>query len=182
MDGVLADFIGALSIAQCKPNPYTDPAIRGAALGCWDTDKLWGISVKEFWAPSNTYEFWDTINKTPEADDIVDLVYRLVGEENVAMLTAPSTFEGCIPAKRAWIRRHYGDLSKRMIFTLSKEFLATPTNILIDDRDKNVDDYYRAGGPAILVPRLWNRLHALANIGMTLDFVEEKLNEAIRSK
>lgn len=155
MDGVIADFVGAISLAHNRPNPYLKPE----AQGIWDMELLWGISAAEFYRPSDCREFWVSMPKTPEADQIVELALASFGLANTAILTAPSSFEGCIPGKRAWIERYYPTLKSQMIFGSAKEFLAGPNRWLLDDRDKNVDAFQKAGGHGVLVPRPWNRGH-----------------------
>ena len=161
MDGVIADFMSSLCAAHGKPSPYVDPVNKGK----FDTEKLWGISDTEFWAPvaKNSLEFWETIQKTPEADEIVKLAVLEFGIENVAILTAPSKDPGSVPGKRYWIERHYPAFRKRMIFTTAsaKCFVAGPRKVLIDDKDSNVDEFDEHGGTGILVPRPWNAEHML---------------------
>lgn len=160
MDGVIADFMGSLCRVHGKTNPYED----AKALGCWDTEQLWGISEKEFWAPiaGNSLEFWQGIEKTKEADEIVELVSNAFGPANVVILTAPSSDHGSVPGKRDWIERHYPQFKKRMIFATAsaKQFMASSTSVLVDDKDSNVAEFIRAGGHSVLVPRPWNMDHA----------------------
>lgn len=153
MDGVLADFVGGVVKAHGRPYPYIHPS----SYGCFDIEKIWGISAHDFWSPCDGASFWDNLGKTPEADTLVNSVCEQFGPDNVAILTAPSQSPYCVPGKRRWIERYYPQLKKNIIFGSAKKFLAAPTRVLIDDRDKNVDDFVGAGGCAILMPRLWNR-------------------------
>ncbi len=159
MDGVIADFIGAALVLHGRPELYT----LASSKGVWDTEKLLGITAKEFWEPLNGAEFWSKLPKTPEADGIVALVEAAVGKENVAILTAPASSENCIPGKYKWIRRHFPQFSKRIIFASCKEFMASPERILIDDRDSNVDAFNYAGGKGLLLARDWNQDHKYAD-------------------
>lgn len=161
MDGVIADFMTQLCIFHDRPSPYVDPS----AYGIWDTEKLWNITVDEFWAPikKDSYAFWKMIPKTSEADAIVKLVSDTFGVENVAILTAPSDDEGAVPGKRRWMKRNFPQFEKRMIFGSAKEFLAAPYRVLVDDRDKNILSFEDAGGEGVLVPRLWNRAYHYAD-------------------
>lgn len=159
MDGVLTDFVGGISRAHNRPNPYE----QGQGLGIFQIEQVWGITPSEGWAPTNSYEFWYNLEYTPEADMIVALATEKVGAKNVAILTAPSQFEGCVNAKRASITRRYPFLAKRMIFTAAKEFVAAPGKLLIDDKDSNIDKWREQGGVGILVPRLWNRYYLKAH-------------------
>jgi 5'(3')-deoxyribonucleotidase len=175
MDGVIADFMGSLCRAHGRLNPYAD----AKALGCWDTEKLWGITEFEFWRPivDHSLEFWETIEKTPEADELVKLACLEFGTENVAILTAPSKDHGSVPGKRNWIERHYPCFSKRMIFTTAKAkcFVAGPGKFLLDDKDSNVDEFDDHGGVGILVPRPWNAEHMLEGnlVGVVKDQIRE---------
>lgn len=153
MDGVLADFLGSVARLHGRQLPYDRPESRGV----WNTEKLWGITAEEFWAPCDGPTFWDDLEKTEEADKLVSAVCQQFGEDNVAFLTAPSQSPHCVPGKRRWIERYYPRLKKNIIYGSAKKFLAAPNRLLIDDRDENVDNYISAGGPAILMPRMWNR-------------------------
>jgi 5'(3')-deoxyribonucleotidase len=155
MDGVLADFNKAAHVAHGKPR-QTSRSFQQP----WDLHLLWGQTEEEFWAPTNSFEFWYNIEKTPEADEIVELAMKTWGVGNIAILTSPSDFGECIHAKREWIKRYYPQFEKRMIYAYSKKFLASPWRVLLDDRERNVDDFNAAGGFAIMVPRLWNSRYA----------------------
>lgn len=167
MDGVLVDFLQGISDLHGRPNPYlTDPK----SFGVWDTEQLWGISPKDFWKPveENSYEFWSTLKPTEEALDIVDVVCREFGVENVAILTHPSTDDGCVPGKRDWINQYFPQFEKRVIYGGAKEFLAGPNRLLVDDKDKNVDKFREAGGQAVLLPRAWNRAYGMRTIPISV--------------
>lgn len=153
MDGVLADFVGGIARAHGRPDPYTSKS----SFGVFDIERLWGMTSKEFWFPADSLEFWAGLSPTPEAFPLVSLCQSLVGRHNIAILTSPSSSVQCIPGKRQWIDRYFPQYASRMIFGSAKQFLAAPHRILIDDRDSNVDSFIMAGGPAILLPRLWNR-------------------------
>lgn len=155
MDGVLADFVGAIHRAHGRPNCYDDPA----NFGKFDFEKIWGMSLEEVWT-IDTFEFWDTIEKTPEADAIVKFAVDWVGWENIAIVTFPSDGPGCVPGKRAWMKRHFPKLAHQMVFTSFKQALAYHDSILIDDADKNVTAFRNAGGLAVLLPRPWNSAYA----------------------
>ncbi len=79
------------------------------------------------------------------------------------MLTSPSSSMYCIPGKRDWIRRHYPQFNKRIIFGSAKQFIAGPAKLLIDDKDSNIVEFEKHGGIGIRVPRLWNSKHNLSN-------------------
>lgn len=166
MDGVLADFVTGVSAAHGRPSPYEN----GEGRGIFDMEKLWDISSTAFWKPTNSSEFWLNLPKMADADALVEFVMGHFGEDNVAVLTAPSLFDGCMAAKRDWVAKHYPALTKRVIFApaQAKSFLACPDNLLIDDRNENVDRFLERGGHAVLVPRPWNRAHAFSHLSVAV--------------
>ena len=128
MDGVIADFMGSLCKVHGREIPYSDPA----CLGKWDTEKLWGISETEFWAPKVAKQspgiLGDHRRETPEADEIMKLAVLEFGIDNVCILTAPSKDAGSVPGKRAWISKYYPCFSKKILFATAsaKQFCAGP--------------------------------------------------------
>jgi 5'(3')-deoxyribonucleotidase len=180
MDGVLADFVGGCAKAHKRESPYA----HGMGRGVWDMAQLWKISDEEFWAPTNSRDFWLGLEKTAEADAFVEAANKLVGVENVAILSSPSDFEGCVGAKREWLNRHFPqfDNGKRMIFAYSKGFIAGPHRLLVDDRDKNIVEFRKAGGMAILVPRHWNRGHVVAHRAAEIVLADLVPNNAEEAK
>lgn len=162
MDGVLAQFVEGAAKAHNRPDPFDN---NPEALGVFDIEKIWKITPEEFWAPINSrgQSFWEDLDKTPEADEIVNIVTCTFGLSNVAILTAPSRDTSCYIGKFKWLDRHFPQFEGRVIFGSAKEFLAAPEHYLFDDRDKNVEAFDRAGGQGILVPRLWNKGHRRAD-------------------
>lgn len=172
MDGVIIDFVGGVCRAHGRPNPYlTDPK----ALGAWDIDKIWNMSVEEFWAPCDKNpKFWDDLEKMPDADEIVDAVCSKFGEENVAILTAPSQDPECVPGKRRSIERHFPRFKNRIIYGKAKKFLGGPGRTLIDDKDSNCAEFAAAGGAFVRVPRLWNSGWSILP-DVDLEYIKEEL-------
>ena len=83
---------------------------------------------------------------------------------------------GSWPGKVEWVHRYFRTFEKRLIITQApKSLLAKPDTLLIDDRDKNIEEFIAAGGQAILVPRPWNELHGWA--GESLQVVRNSLEE-----
>lgn len=158
MDGVLVDFVTAITKAHGREYPYTHPS----SFGNFDIEKIWGISAKEFWSKDSA-EIWLHAEKTPESDRIVELVIAAFGVENITVVTSPSNHPDCVPSKKKWMRENYPQLEKGMVFCKEKHRLAHPGVVLIDDKQSNCDDFIKAGGHAILVPRPWNGLHAKAD-------------------
>ena len=158
MDGVLDDFNAGVHKLHGRSNLYDNPKF----LKLLDIEVVWVIKQEEFWAPiQSTPGFWYSLPKTPEADQIVDLVVRNFGVENVCVLSSPAIGDpNCIPEKRAWINKYYPQFSKQMLFGGCKQFLAGPGRVLVDDRDKNIEEFAAAGGWGVTVPRPWNKLYS----------------------
>lgn len=170
MDGVLVDFLGGISRVHNRPLPYSQPENRGS----WDVDKLWGITVDEFWAPVNAEPtFWETLQPTAEATELVSLVSGVFGVANVGILTAAAIGEDCFLGKRRWLQRHFPQFSSRLAYAKDKGIYASPRHVLLDDKDTNIESFQEAGGWGILIPRLWNSAHAKA--GAVVRVVAEQL-------
>lgn len=172
-DGVLAQFIEGASLAHNRPLPY-GPSYPNS-YGIWDTEKLWNISANEFWAPLEGPTFWEELTEYPEALDLINLCERVVGRDQLAILTSPSLSPYCVTGKRKWVKARWPWLEKNMIFTSAKRFLARGTSILIDDRDKNLEDWQEAGGLAIQYPRPWNSGWKLDRDGEGFRYIQKRL-------
>lgn len=153
MDGIIADFVTAVHKFHGREDCY----VNSKNYGIFDIEKIWGISPDDFWK-ADSQEFWETVPKMHDADMIVDLVTKVFGEDKIAILTAPSNGPGCVPGKRAWIKRNFPQFQRRIIFANAnvKRFMAGPDKYLIDDKDSNVAEFKAGGGNGILVPRAWN--------------------------
>lgn len=105
-------------------------------------------------------DFWADMEKTPWCDTLLDTCAKMVGRDNVRILTCPIDDPDCAAGKVEWIHRNMPKwMHRQYIITPCKEDCANDHSLLIDDSDKNVDDFRTAGGHAILFPRPWNRLH-----------------------
>lgn len=117
------------------------------------------FTAESFWSEI-TQEFWATV---PLADGLWFLLNRcekLVGKENVCVLSSPTSDPACAAGKMIWIHNNLPQwLHRQFLIGPCKHFCATPDALLIDDSDKNVDQFRKHGGQAILVPRPWNSLY-----------------------
>lgn len=112
--------------------------------------------------PLSANGFWDRLNfgfwrNLPPYEDSFKLVDTLEYYGEVYFASSPTLDHGCAGAKLAWVREHFPEYRKKTHIGTGKDvFAAIPGAILIDDRDRNCDDFVAAGGQAILVPRPWN--------------------------
>lgn len=173
MDGVVSDFVRGICQAHAREWPYSDPKHVGPQG--WGLESIFGMSAAEFWSKCD-YDFWLGLDLMPEAEEIVDTVVSYVGRENMCFLSSPSNDPGCIPGKKAWLKKHFPDYAKQCLFGKPKEFCAHPGSLLIDDYWENVKKFSSAGGKTLLVGRPWNPLHyreseILNDLASTLNFL-----------
>lgn len=151
MDGVLVDFhSAALQVHRMKRLADNWPP------GEWDMAEVMGLSDDEFWEPLDHYFFWRRIVRPfPGAS----FFYKgLCDMARVTVCTVPTRNPECMAAKFEVLRREF-DYDVRLITCPDKYLMARSTTLLVDDRDKNVDEFRAAGGHAFLFPRPWNRDH-----------------------
>jgi 5'-nucleotidase len=128
LDGVMADF-DAHAAAQGKYG----------ADGYVNWDKL-------------DYNWWITMPPCDGAKAFYDAVKELA---TVKFLTAPSLDETSFSGKAAWVQKFVPERGKFILKDLiicpgsGKNYLAKPNHILIDDREKNVQEWIAAGGIGI---------------------------------
>lgn len=166
MDGVIADFVGSC----CRAHDLETPYGKQNNMGIFEMEDCWGMTQEQFWAPLANVAFWENLPKTPEADELVAYLIKIFGEENICILTNPSSYDGSIGGKKTWMENNFPQFEKQMLFGSAKKFLAGRERFLVDDRDKNLDAFRDAGGTAICVPRLWN--HAYRDAGSVMQQVK----------
>lgn len=147
LDGVIVDFVaGAL-------------AVHGATLPLrevrWNFYEQIGLDAKTFYAPMGR-KFWATLPWTREGQELWHRLTRRHGHDAIAICTSPAPNDGCIDGKLDWLRVNMPSHARRFVVTPEKCFAASPTTLLIDDNDNNVEAFRAAGGLAVLVPRPWN--------------------------
>lgn len=147
LDGVLCDFVGASLKLHGIEIPMR--AVR------WNFTKQLPIGEADFWAPLGR-EFWASLPWTAEGRGILHAVESAFGVENVAILTAPCSNDGCMDGKRDWVSREIPTYKDRLIIARAKGFFGARGAVLIDDADHNISAFTKNGGVGVLVPRPWN--------------------------
>lgn len=153
LDGVLADFVGG--------------SIRAHGVADNPATTRWGdlenrLGPAAFWGPLG-FDFWSGLDIHPDGFELLEHVERIVGMERIGILTSPCDTDGCTDGKRAWVLKHLPDYYRRLFIGKDKSIHAAPNKLLIDDHDLNVDWFLEAGGWGVLIPRPWNRRHALVH-------------------
>jgi len=150
MDGILVDLVGQIQrdyqpVIPWEPGEYNLLKVYGVPHDKWEN-----LSI----------DWWANLEKTKEADQIVELVTQY-GDLNI--LSKPSS-QMCIKGKFEWLQWHYPQTkTENMFFVESKHHLARPDTILIDDCSAIVEEFRACGGKAFLYPRHWNDEHAKAD-------------------
>lgn len=154
MDGVLCDFIRGAHHVHGREYVHED-----YPRGAWEIADHWGISTDDFWGGiDRKFDFWESLDAYPWLHELISLA-RHAGEQ-VKLLTSPSKSPLCYYGKRAWCDKHI-PRDIELIICKSKQLLATPNRLLIDDGDHNVKPWRAATGDAILFPQPWNDAYDL---------------------
>jgi hypothetical protein len=110
-------------------------------------------------------QFWIDLE---EHEEIVKLFKKY---SDRAFIASSPMIQVAATPKLQWIESHLGeDVLKNTVLLYSKEILAAPNRILIDDDAKNCSDFCDKGGSSILV----YRRRSFRNIGP-----EDTMNEMV---
>jgi len=175
MDGVLADFGGGVHKVFNIPYSLSDyPYTKGL----WD----WFVEANLTWDQVDsvcTAKFWADLEWMADGKGIYHAVRRFTRQtdSSLNLLTTPMKNINSTVGKLTWIQEHLGKNRRKqaLITGADKKIFAGPDTLLIDDRDKNIEEFIAAGGQGLLVPRPWNIDHHWAN--ETLDIVKRKLEK-----
>ncbi len=164
MDGCLCDFVrGALKLHNRED--------VDVATVPWGMEAHLGITPAEFWSPLG-FGFWANLGKLEDGFGLLAVAEQLVGARNIGLLTSPCDTSGCYDGKKAWVKKHLPEYTKRLFTGSAKELMGAPTKILVDDHDPNVERFREGDGKAVLVPRPWNSGRALVNPDGSFDVLE----------
>ena len=186
-DEVLADFIGG--VCRLFNIKRTDLEANWE-LGRWDRDydiqtplsKTLGVQPTAplaFWSNFhyNSY-FWQTLEPLPWCEELLAKVRGITNDWLVVTTPVPfchtSGDTSSHLGKYNWLRR-MGVTSDRVIVTPHKHYLAGRKVVLIDDSQKNCDDFIRANGHTIVFPTHHNKNHQHKANPLAYVFPELKL-------
>lgn len=177
MDGVLTAFIE--SAIELVTSVNADVVMRGWPEGEYDLPAVLGMTPTEFWNRIGEAgeDFWASLKPYPWAMELYNAMAD-VGERII--LTSPSRDPRCASGKMLWLQQFFrsGKLFRDYIFATSerKYLLAGPKRILLDDSMKNVQQWMRVGGRAVLVPQPWNDAKPVAPDKM-VEYLRERVDE-----
>jgi len=151
MDGVLADFPGAVAALFGRPKSevesYGDRAYEAV-----------GATKQEFWGVIDAAgpEWWEFIQPYPWTERLIEACRR-AGQAYVAT-SPPKKCMGAGSGKMAWLSRFAPQVYKERKYFLGtdKFLLAAPGRALVDDDAEKCAAFAAAGGQAALFPQPWN--------------------------
>lgn len=164
LDGVLTDFVGAATKAHdLQYPPYPEP-------GNHNMPEAYGLKDDAtFWRKFDTEDFWANLDWMPDGREILKLVESAFS--TIQILTKPTRNPQCSSGKLRWIQKHIPKYSRNVFIGPKKWLVASENKVLIDDHDKNINNFRLSGGIGILVPRVWNSAYEKD----TLTTLERKL-------
>jgi 5'(3')-deoxyribonucleotidase len=121
-------------------------------------------------------EFWATLELKPFAREFYNF---LTTQGDTYICTSPPKGIAGVAGKMLWLENFlpYG-MENKFVFIREKHELAAPNRLLIDDSDKQIAAWRKAGGVAVQVPTHSNVLHTSAHVG--LQWVQREVEEALR--
>ena len=147
MDGVLVDF----------DRGYQE-------LTGMTTQQADAIGGDTFWEPLTKAgaKWWITLNWMSDGKQL----WNYIKKYTPILLSAPSQQESSRLGKRVWVKRELPDVKLILRPASQKQQYASPTSILIDDRQKNIDQWEAAGGIGILHTSTANTIEQLKKLGL----------------
>lgn len=120
--------------------------------------------VETFWDPISKAgaKFWITLNWMSDGKQLWDYIKKY----NPILLSAPSREESSKLGKRVWVKRELPGTKLILKYAPQKQEYASPTSILIDDRQKNIEQWEAAGGIGILHTSAANTIAQLKQLGL----------------
>lgn len=145
MDGVLVDFDDSFK-AKYGEYPYNIPK-----------EQLWEIVI-------TTPHYWVNLPPKKDAQQLIDFLER----QGFEILTGLPHygFDKANVEKRAWIKKHIGEHIKvNCCLSKDKQNYLKPKDILIDDREPNIQRWEAEGGIGILHTSAENTIQQLKKYG-----------------
>lgn len=168
MDGVLVDFVSGLHRALGLDYSYLDYPYKPNKWDIFgDIIKRANLEPSYFYEINNlcTTDFWKNLGWMHDGLEVFELVLKKFDLDQIYLLTDPMPNVESATGKWMWVKENIPELYKKTIITQAPKSLFAKSNVLlIDDKNESVEGFKKAGGKACLLPRYWNRLHALGDI------------------
>lgn len=112
-------------------------------------DKIKASSNNQFWKQVSKIgiKFWTEMDEIPEIRKLVEL-YKEEGKDISVLSKLPMTDTGnAYIGKSLWLHKHYPNTFHTIILTTgNKSRFCKPGDILIDDKETNINDWVKHGG------------------------------------
>lgn len=174
-DQVLADFVAGTA----KAIGYDYPGTRHWPEGwTYDFFRFMGSTREEVNTHCDTY-FWASLPWIEDGRRILCQIFKRFRPNEITVLTTPMRNNGSYTGKMIWFERNIPELYDRVIPTSvpKEEFAFDFNRLLIDDCQKNIERFSKAGGAAIMVPRPWNQNVDIFDAGEAVQYIADRLDE-----
>lgn len=158
LDGVITDF--CIGVYKAFSQPYNYPYLT-RKYKFWDDWDGVTTAMVDFVCNDSFWQFQPWIH---DGHDILREITKQFDPEQIYLATYPMPNVESPTGKWKWVKENLPEYYSRTIITQApKSLLAKPDTLLLDDKDENIEEFVKAGGNAILVPRPWNELHEWAD-------------------
>ena len=135
-------------------------------------EDLTGMSTKEadakgpefFWKPISDVgaAFWIRLKWMPDGNEL----WNYIKQYNPSLLSAPSREESSKIGKRVWVKRNLPGVKLILANAVNKQNYSGENKILIDDREKNIEQWRSKGGIGILHTSASDTIKQLKELGL----------------
>lgn len=136
-------------------------------------EQFGGMPPREYEAKYGTNKFWDLISKVgaqywskmswmPGGKQLWDHIKQY----NPSLLSSPSSDYSSRYGKKLWVQENLPGTKLILAKRANKKDYASGKSILIDDLDKNIDEWRAAGGIGILYTSTGQTLNELKKLGL----------------
>ena len=148
MDGVLTDFEGEFQKITGKTSK----------------DVAQSSTQQEFWSHIDAagITFWSHMQWMPGGK----ILWEYIKVYNPVILSAPTREESSRVGKRIWVQRELPGEKLILKPAYEKKLFASPVSILIDDYQKNIEEWESAGGIGIKHISAPNTIKQLKQLGL----------------
>ena len=162
IDGVLANLVAQVELFL----GYAPEMI----LGEYDLTKTFNIPLMTLMDLFADHDFWSSMIIYSHAETLVEFFHA--HGIAVCFVTHAVDRPGAFSGKYKWFCEYMHDFHEDLIFIRAehRHELAQAGRLLIDDSDKNIEQWTLNGGPCILFPQWWNSNHSLRNEPMKYIF------------
>lgn len=140
-----------------------------------EMDQLYGVGHwhgGSFFKPIHQRgtRFWDELDDLPWSRQLIQIVKEY--DEDFRLVSQPTLHETSYSGKALWVAKRFP--LHKLILTMDKSLLASPTAVLIDDTQRNCDQFVKKGGHSILFPTTYR--NGQREI-ITVEWIRDQLEE-----